>query len=67
MLAANEGCFDNITEEDFIQLKTPNFTPYLHDFQGWGRTLNSNGETCEWDWKKIAIAGAGVYLVFKIL
>ena len=69
LVSTNEGCFDNITEEDFIQLETPNFTPYLHDFQGWGRTsnVNANGETCEWDWKKIALAGAGVYLIFKIL
>jgi hypothetical protein len=69
LVNTNQGCFDNITEQDFIELKTPNFTPYLHDFQGWGRTsnVNVNGETCEWDWKKIAIAGLGVYLVFKVL
>ena len=43
LVSENEGCFDNITEEDFVELETPNFTPYLHDFQGWGRTLNSSG------------------------
>lgn len=69
LVSTNQGCFDNITEQDFIELKTPNFTPYLHDFQGWGRTssVNANGETCEWDWKKIALVGAGVFLIFKIL